>query len=483
MNSKWYSKGRLGRISIAWLLSVMMMVTFVPTFAFATPSDNEGETQEEQTVEMQGSQEQNAGEQNKQVEEPASAEAGESDEVVEAKGDGEEGDGEIEDDGNEDEIWLSEITFSKATDLDWTWAFPVANNEATLGLENMGLVVKDENGDVVDSDKYELTFERTWWDDEEETNQSETVDPPLGIVGDDGFTEYCVTATALEGSGYGYSVEADFCIMDQYSLNWICCDEDFAPLRQVGDLQRYHCWRGAVDSLPDSPIVKNSAKGEELTPEEDYTVEYYVRTEEIDEEGDSVPVAGELVTDDDENPCKPTEAGAYIAKIEGDGDYYGISEVAIDLNGYDDIWIDEKEEGAFWSDNTKEYKVTVPVIEDGVFALTVGIQDYDEEEDQDIWVLKFSEADGDYTYNNETNTLTLNGSKLYEKLKAENQPTDDCNITIYACIKVGDEIQSEGLETVWMHESIVDDEMDKDWQINGNHILPGGDGWIKREYN
>lgn len=347
-------------------------------------------------------------------------------------------------------------------DLGGTQFFILGNAEATLKQEDLGIEVKDNEGEPIDSEKYDLNLQAVWWDDAAEDDLYEDADlNGFGLTGDEasaGCTEYKLTATAKEDSGYSGEASIRFYLVDKYSLNYICADTDFPGYaRKTG--WRMHDWFTFWKGTEISPsVIPECGTGQKLGSD-DFSVTYYPRSNTGDDM--SSPEYGfEHWLDTSVGPLTgaPDEPGEYFAVIEGKGSYYGGNTVLIDVKDPGEIIFTTDGDEFLWSDEDKEYEVKVPAGVSGDVEILVGIRN------EDGWeILLNNEDDSGQYFEFADGKLTLYGQKIVEKIR------DDRWLDIHAVIKDSeDEILAEGYEGVQFRKAEAEYRFPED-----ENLLPG----------
>ena len=476
----------------AILLALAMVITYMPGLAYATevqpaeeplieegvgeeedvdaPKEEAGEVSEQEEAEEISEQEEDeevSGQEETGGETPAALE------VKLEKGSAPEAEPEAapEEDSvlltkagdNEEEKWLDAIFFDGVKNgegefEEWAHFYPLDNKNDTISLSKMNVTVKDENGDVITPENYDISIGRSWWDEKADKEMYEEIEDPgsIGLSADDmesGFTEYVLTAVAKENSGYEGEVTGTFYVMDKHSLNFLCMNAGYGNDVWAGEwrMHQYYRFMGAPEGLS---VVQTSMPGTELKEGEDYTVTYYERGEDSDEWNvvfnDNHPVGG-----------VPTEPGRYFARITGTGSYYGGNDVLVDI---EDLFLVGKDSQNLWSDGEKIYDVISNL--DGEVKFIIGING-----NRDNWVdladWKTILVEGtDYFYDASKKELTLNGETIYGK-------TGERAIDIVAYI----DIDGGGKVFVWDSIGVQKAELDFNFKED-REMLPGWDDCI-----
>ncbi len=356
----------------------------------------------------------------------------------------------------DDERSLDHFTL-KGDASSWGHKYIVDDNDGTLMLDDLHIAVIDDLGDVVSAENYDITIQRTWYDEEQEKEVFEDVTEPYGLADSDkytdenqegcGFTEFVVTAEPKEDSGFAGNIEAHFFIAHKYSLNYICSSIEFMNHTSIEG------WRmrdiiTIMRSRLDDPVVYGP-DGSELTAGTDYKVEYYYSEIFYDEHGIAFD-KGEKTGNDGAD--LPTENGVYFVDVTGLSPYYGSGEVLIDVR--DIIFSAQENEPAdLWSDSDKTYDVELPDV-DGELWIGVGVRN-NEDEWEELFTGEDNESDH-FIYDDENKTLTLKGEAIYDSI-------GDRDLNLYACIHdetyyegEGWNIVAEGFENVQVRQSRYD---------------------------
>ena len=263
---------------------------------------------------------------------------------------------------------LEKIVFDGDSDYGWAHFYTVDGQDGTIG--DLNITVLDQNGNEVSADAYDLVIERSWWDQEQEQECSEEMEPPYGIAGADketGFTEYAARVTAKEGSGYEGAIEGTFYIIDSHSLSFVCADKGFNEFTQRDGWRMCDWFRLSPAQIAKGTWMKHK-DGTDLVEGTHYTVTYYTREVEpvddpgVDREEVLTPKEENKVVDEQGRPAVPTEPGGYLAVFEGieDGGYYGGDVILVDIGSFIGIEAINNDREELWSDSTASYKLTLP---------------------------------------------------------------------------------------------------------------------------
>ena len=347
----------------------------------------------------------------------------------------------------ENEGSVDTICFGGDYEYNWAHFYYIDSQSVVLNDEELAITVLDEDKSPIAAEKYDLVIEHTWYDDEQNQDQFETVKPPLGLAETDktetgGFTEYVVTATAKEGSGYEGEAKGTFVVADKYSLNYYCSEIEFpsAPKKTGWAMHDWYWFREGQTIEP--TVTAQSGNGDELTFGGNYSVLYHRAKESID----SLTPMDELF-DDNGTSTPPVSSGDYFAVIQGINPYYGGSIIPIRIKDPGTVYFTSEKDYDLWSDQDKAYHVNIPEGIEGELTIEVGFWNPDKEKwgaDQ-----PFDAAAGYYEYNSETSVLTLHGNKIIQEYGAPDFP-----LTLYATIKnSSDETIASGHEDVWLQEA------------------------------
>ena len=370
---------------------------------------------------------------------------------------------------------LEKIVFDGDSDYGWAHFYTVDGQDGTIG--DLNITVLDQNGNEVSADAYDLVIERSWWDQEQEQECSEEMEPPYGIAGADketGFTEYAARVTAKEGSGYEGAIEGTFYIIDSHSLSFVCADKGFNEFTQRDGWRMCDWFRLSPAQIAKGTWMKHK-DGTDLVEGTHYTVTYYTREVEpvddpgVDREEVLTPKEENKVVDEQGRPAVPTEPGGYLAVFEGieDGGYYGGDVILVDIGSFIGIEAINNDREELWSDSTASYKLTLPEGIDGDLWLGVGIRG------EDDWETLFTgreDQDDFFIYDDETNTLVLNGENIFRE-------TGDRWLSVYAAItgpEGFDDIRAEGFAGAQVREAEERYDLPEDISL-----LPDWGDWIE----
>lgn len=208
-------------------------------------------------------------------------------------------------------------------------------------------------GKKVDSSKYTVSYELTWWDDEEDEDVSKPVSASKltpynkGVSGteEDMSSEYRLQITANEGSGYtGSYTDAVAVVVDWYNVgrNMDC------HLTKADRSWKYNInpMNGNYYVIPQAK-VKSTLNSLRLmagcTPADGgmnhdgttvaskyYSVTYYKAKKDAVDQNLS-PASGAIVGK--ALKSQPTAAGSYVMVIKGKSPYYGSHSILFDIQG------------------------------------------------------------------------------------------------------------------------------------------------------
>ena len=346
-----------------------------------------------------------------------------------------------DDDGEDDSPQvLDKIAFDGDDDYGWYYNIPLDNPDDQITLDDLNITVLDEDGDEIDSDEYELTLYK----------EGEAVEGSFGIANEDkhttdndgcGFTSYDLVAEPAEDSNCEGSAEAEICVVDSLSLNWICVEKGFNSYTKQGGWRQADWYWLSLDDLEDGTTI-TTINGDDLEEGTDYTVTYYERTE--DPTNDPNQDREAVLTPNDENKLngRPTQAGGYLAVFEAkDGNtdgYYGGDVVLLDVGDF--IGISPIQEGDdLWSDEDRDYELNLT--KTGTLDIYVGVRN----ETGTDWSLLLNDdenSDQYFEYDEDLMTLTLHGDKIYERVGEETW------IQIYATITSDGTVVADGFADV-----------------------------------
>lgn len=319
---------------------------------------------------------------------------------------------------------LAKICFDGDSSYEWAHFYSVASHDATVSLEDLNITVLDKNGGEIDPNKYDLSVERVYFDEEQNREVGETVTEPFGIIEADpnyteGFTEYRAIATSKDDPEKW--IEGRFNIMDDHSLNFICSETAFEGWGEK-DGWRMHDRYWYAPNAEISCSVRHSGSGSELEQDRDYSVTYYRRSGSEEDLNNPEMDFDDILVESDSTRVDgaPSEPGAYFAVIEGISPYYGGNRFLIDIT--DDIPVIAKEirlesEGdILWSDDSLSFNVDLPQGVEGKLEFYGGELNENSTSIYDRWNYCFN-GEGFFDYDEDSSTLTLSGEKVFPMMR------------------------------------------------------------------
>lgn len=243
---------------------------------------------------------------------------------------------------------LGKICFDGDSDYDWAHFYSVGDKDATIG--DLNITVLDKDGNVIPAENYDLSIQRTWWDEDEGKDKYEDITAPYGLADADkpdageGFTEFAVTAAGKAGTAYeGATAEGHFFITDEHSLNYVCAEISFEGTWKKDGWRMCDRFWVAPNDL-DAPVVKTRS-GKVLIAGTDFEVEYWTR---VDKDLDSMDTdRDEVLAGETKLAGVPSEAGGYVVKISGKEPYYGGTTILLDAA--EDDWTAELYAKAYYN--------------------------------------------------------------------------------------------------------------------------------------
>ena len=219
------------------------------------------------------------------------------------------------------------ISFDGDSTYDWAHFYYIDSKEDTIS--DLKIQLLDPDSEEINPELYTLTVSRTWWDDDAGEDVYETVTAPYGISGvnlEAGFNEFRVSAVMKDDPED--ITEGTFFIIDSHSICWICAEVTFPGFKKKDGWRM--CDRFWVDlEKLTAPVVK--AGGEKvLTEGTDYEVTYFTRVGDLD---DMNTEREKVLAGDKKLSGLPTKPGGYVLHIRGIGDYYGETEILLDVEG------------------------------------------------------------------------------------------------------------------------------------------------------
>ncbi len=356
-----------------------------------------------------------------------------------------------------------------------------------------------EEGDSkveVAADKYELKWQRTWYDEEQEKDCYADATLPLGIIGAGEGADYSgignsfvVVAVASDGSGLtGETRETHITPLDSKTFNY---HAKYAYIEGAHESFVVPTWHDGFKLSPSAAAhaqvkVRDdavNAANEELGTDT-YTVTYYKRkpgpyhTEDSDYGADIWVESDEMRLDG-----FPTEAGTYFAVIKGQGDYFGSTVIDFDIiedYTFTEIRLErEGDDTPLFSDSTATFHVNTGNSEgeegaDWNIIVAAGKAGSFNDETRQFEAPLVSGTD--YVYDAQAKTIMLYGDEVIETL-GESHP-----IAIRAWIAAAGDGDVLAEDVQWLN--VLETRADYDfYNMHDRDMLPGWIQDINREYN